>query len=171
MKLANSLQHRTTNSFLITIFRYGLQPYLRVAVTEQRVTAQWSYAISDPDFCDHHWFGYALLSFTAGMHGGYFWRIKKAHRVWGRRRGIMDRGGVAIMIWDDWECMAAEELAIQRLRGKFWSGGFLGLEGENYRGGPSEESLLWRRTKADCARGFQKCVDRGVDLFVGRRLD
>ncbi len=23
-------------------------------VTEQRVTAQWSYAVSDPDFCDHH---------------------------------------------------------------------------------------------------------------------
>jgi hypothetical protein len=45
------------------------------------------------------------------------------------------------------------------------------LEGESYRGGPSEESLLWRRTKADCARGFQKCVNRGVDLFVGGRLD
>jgi hypothetical protein len=32
-------------------------------------------------FCDHHWFGCALLSFTAGMHGGYFWRIKEARRV------------------------------------------------------------------------------------------
>jgi hypothetical protein len=48
-------------------------------VTEQRVTALWSFVVSDPDFCDHHWFGYALLSFTAGMHGGYVWRIKEAH--------------------------------------------------------------------------------------------
>jgi hypothetical protein len=45
------------------------------------------------------------------------------------------------------------------------------LEGESCRGGPSEESLLWKRTKADCARGFQKYVDRGVDLFAGGRLD
>ncbi len=50
-------------------------------VTEQRVTAQWSYAVSDPDFCDHHWFGYALLSFTAGMHGGYLWKIEETHRA------------------------------------------------------------------------------------------
>ncbi len=50
-------------------------------VTEQRVTAQWSYAAFDPDFCNHHWFGCALLSFTAGMHGGYFWRIKEAHHA------------------------------------------------------------------------------------------
>jgi hypothetical protein len=41
-------------------------------VTEQRVTAQWSYIASDSDFCNHHWFGYTLLSFTAKMHGGYF---------------------------------------------------------------------------------------------------
>jgi hypothetical protein len=32
---------------------------LKYSVTEQRVTAQWSYVVSDPDFCDHHWFGYA----------------------------------------------------------------------------------------------------------------
>jgi hypothetical protein len=50
-------------------------------VTEQRVTAQWSYFVSDPDFCNHHWFGCALLSFTAGMHGAYFWRTKEAHCV------------------------------------------------------------------------------------------
>ncbi len=23
-------------------------------VTKQRVTAQWSFVVSDPDFCDHH---------------------------------------------------------------------------------------------------------------------
>jgi hypothetical protein len=50
-------------------------------VTEQWVTAQWSYAASDLDFCSHHWFGCALLSFIVGMHGGYFWRIKEAHRA------------------------------------------------------------------------------------------
>jgi len=33
LKLANSLQHKTTNSFLITIFKFGLQPYMRVAIT------------------------------------------------------------------------------------------------------------------------------------------
>jgi len=31
LKLANSFQHRTTNSFLTIIFRSGLQPYLHVA--------------------------------------------------------------------------------------------------------------------------------------------
>ncbi len=31
MKLTNNLQHRTTNSFLTTIFKSGLQPYLHVA--------------------------------------------------------------------------------------------------------------------------------------------
>jgi len=41
-------------------------------VTEQRVTAQWSYTASDSDFCNHHWFGCALLSFTAKMLGGCF---------------------------------------------------------------------------------------------------
>jgi hypothetical protein len=38
--------------------------------------------------------------------------------------------------------MAAEELAIKRLGGKFWSGRFSELEGESCRGGPNEESLL-----------------------------
>jgi hypothetical protein len=33
LQLTNSLQHMTTNSFLITIFRFGLQPYLHVATT------------------------------------------------------------------------------------------------------------------------------------------
>jgi hypothetical protein len=32
LKLANSFQHMTTNSFLITIFKFGLQPYLHVAI-------------------------------------------------------------------------------------------------------------------------------------------
>jgi hypothetical protein len=50
-------------------------------VTEQWVTAQWSYIVSNPDFCNHHWFGCALLSFIIGMHGGYFWRTKEDHRV------------------------------------------------------------------------------------------
>jgi hypothetical protein len=67
--------------------------------------------------------------------------------------------------------MAAEEMAIKRLGGKFWRSRFSELEGESCRGGPNEESLLWRRTKADCARGFQKYVDRGVDMFAGGRLD
>jgi len=31
LKLANSFQHRTIDSFLTTIFRFGLQPYLHVA--------------------------------------------------------------------------------------------------------------------------------------------
>jgi hypothetical protein len=52
---------------------------LKPPVTEQRVTAQWSYIVSDPNFCNHHWFGCALLSFTIGMHGGYHWRTKEAH--------------------------------------------------------------------------------------------
>jgi hypothetical protein len=37
--------------------------------------------------------------------------------------------------------MATEELAIQRLGGKFWSGRFSELEGESCRGGWSDESL------------------------------
>ncbi len=41
-----------------------------MSVTEQRATAQWSYVVSDHDFCNHHWFGCALFSFTARMHGG-----------------------------------------------------------------------------------------------------
>jgi len=50
-------------------------------VTEQRVTVQWSSIVSDPDFCNHHWFGCAVLSFTAGMYGGCFWRAKEAHHA------------------------------------------------------------------------------------------
>jgi hypothetical protein len=33
LKLSNIFQHMTTNSFLTTIFKFGLQPYLRVATT------------------------------------------------------------------------------------------------------------------------------------------
>jgi hypothetical protein len=33
LKLANSLQHKTTYNFLTTIFRSRVQPYLRVATT------------------------------------------------------------------------------------------------------------------------------------------
>jgi len=36
LKLANSLQHGTTNSFLTTIFRSRLQPYLCVATTNMK---------------------------------------------------------------------------------------------------------------------------------------
>jgi len=79
-------------------------------------------------------------------------------------------GCAEIMIWGGWECMAAKELAIQRLGGKFWSGRFSEWKGESCKGGPSEGSLLRRRTKVDCARGFQKCVDRGVDLFCWRKI-
>jgi hypothetical protein len=32
LKLANSLQHKTTNNFLAIVFISGLQPYLRVAI-------------------------------------------------------------------------------------------------------------------------------------------
>jgi hypothetical protein len=48
-------------------------------------------------------FGYALFSFTEGMHGGYCWRIEEVHLAWGRRCGIVDRGGAAIMIWGGWD--------------------------------------------------------------------
>jgi hypothetical protein len=30
LKLANNIQHKTTNSFLTNIFKFGLQPYLHV---------------------------------------------------------------------------------------------------------------------------------------------
>jgi hypothetical protein len=36
LKLANSLKHKTTNNFLTTIFRSGLQPYLHVAITSMK---------------------------------------------------------------------------------------------------------------------------------------
>jgi hypothetical protein len=36
LKLANSLQHKATNNFLTTIFIFGLQPYLRVAITDMK---------------------------------------------------------------------------------------------------------------------------------------
>jgi hypothetical protein len=32
LKLANSLQHKTIDSFLTTIFKFGLHPYLRVTI-------------------------------------------------------------------------------------------------------------------------------------------
>jgi hypothetical protein len=32
LKLANNLQHKTTNSFLIIVFRFGLQPYLCLVI-------------------------------------------------------------------------------------------------------------------------------------------
>jgi hypothetical protein len=33
LKLTNSLQHKTINSFLTIVFEFGLQPYLHVATT------------------------------------------------------------------------------------------------------------------------------------------
>jgi hypothetical protein len=36
LKLANSFQHRTTNSFLIIVFKSRLQPYLRVATINMK---------------------------------------------------------------------------------------------------------------------------------------
>jgi hypothetical protein len=36
LKLANSLQQRTTNSFLIIVFIFRLQPYLLVATTSMK---------------------------------------------------------------------------------------------------------------------------------------
>jgi hypothetical protein len=36
LKLTNSLQLRTTYNLLITIFKYGLQPYLHVATTSMK---------------------------------------------------------------------------------------------------------------------------------------
>jgi hypothetical protein len=67
------------------------------------------------------------------------------------------------MIWGGWECMAAEELAIKREGGKFWRQIFWELlRRELFREGG---------LKADCAKGFQNCVEKGVDLFLGARLD
>ncbi len=41
LKLATSFQHNTTNSFLIIVFRSGLQPYLHVAtIGMERETLQ-----------------------------------------------------------------------------------------------------------------------------------
>jgi hypothetical protein len=41
LKLANSLQHMTTNSFLIIVFKSRLQPYLHVAtINMKRETLQ-----------------------------------------------------------------------------------------------------------------------------------
>jgi hypothetical protein len=42
----------------------------------------------------------------------------EADRVWVRRREIMVKNGAAIMSWGDWECMATEELEIQKVREK-----------------------------------------------------
>jgi hypothetical protein len=36
LKLANSLQHETTKKFLATIFRFGLQPYLCIAIANMK---------------------------------------------------------------------------------------------------------------------------------------
>jgi hypothetical protein len=36
LKLANSFQYKTTNSFLTIIVRFGLQPYLHVAITSMK---------------------------------------------------------------------------------------------------------------------------------------
>jgi hypothetical protein len=36
LKLANCLQHKTTNSFLTIIFKSRLQPYLRVTTTSMK---------------------------------------------------------------------------------------------------------------------------------------
>jgi hypothetical protein len=36
LKLANGLQHKTINSFLTIIFKFGLQPYLCVATTSMK---------------------------------------------------------------------------------------------------------------------------------------
>jgi len=61
----------------LSFFKKGGVTY----VIEQRVTAQWSSIVSDPDFCNHHWFGCALLSFIAGMYGDCFWRAEEPHRT------------------------------------------------------------------------------------------
>jgi hypothetical protein len=36
LKLVNSLQHKPTNNFLTTIFKFGLQPYLHVGTTSMK---------------------------------------------------------------------------------------------------------------------------------------
>jgi hypothetical protein len=36
LKLANSLQHKTTNSFLTIVFKFGLQLYLHVAIASMK---------------------------------------------------------------------------------------------------------------------------------------
>jgi hypothetical protein len=40
LKLANSFQHKTTYSFLTTIFKSKLQPYFHVTTSMKRVTLQ-----------------------------------------------------------------------------------------------------------------------------------
>jgi hypothetical protein len=40
LKLTNSLQHMTTNNFLIIICRFGLQPCMRVTIGMKRETLQ-----------------------------------------------------------------------------------------------------------------------------------
>jgi hypothetical protein len=40
LKLANCLQHNTTNNFLAIVFRSRLQPYLRVITCMKRETLQ-----------------------------------------------------------------------------------------------------------------------------------
>jgi hypothetical protein len=40
LKSANSLQHKTTNNLLTIVFRFGLQPYLRVAIIGMKKETQ-----------------------------------------------------------------------------------------------------------------------------------
>jgi len=37
LKLANSLQHMITNNFLTIVFKFGLQPYLCVAIAGTKI--------------------------------------------------------------------------------------------------------------------------------------
>jgi hypothetical protein len=110
--------------------------YINGFVTEQRVTAQWRFAVSDLDFLRPSlvWLRITLIYCRDAWRlrpedqGGSS-RVRKTARNHGR-------GGAAIMIWGGWECMAAEELAIKREGGKFWSEIFGSCRGE---------SCLWRR--------------------------
>jgi hypothetical protein len=36
LKLVNNFQHKTIDSFLITIFKFGLQPYLHVTIASMK---------------------------------------------------------------------------------------------------------------------------------------
>jgi hypothetical protein len=117
-------------------------------------------------------FGCALLSFTIGMHGGYFWRTKEAHRAWGRRCGIMVRGGAAVMIWGGWECITAEELAIKRLGGKFWVADCWGKK-ESCKGSGEvflERACCWEGGRQIVLDNYRSCVDRGVDRLVWKKI-
>jgi len=125
-------------------------------VTEQRVTTQWSSIVSDPDFCNHHWFGCALLSFTAGMYGGCFWRAEE----------LMAREEDGARLWFG-EVLQSWFEAVGHVWQQ-WSWQFKGKEKGFWGAGE------WKK-KADCARCLERCRSRCGwvvfwEVWIGYRL-